>query len=321
MKYGNIAGIDKPVSRLVQGTVMITSERRDESNALLDGIFEAGCNCFDTAHIYGGGDNERTVGDWIRSRGIRDRVVILAKGSHPYEGRNRCTPEDIASDIADSLERFQVEKMDLYILHRDDPSVPVGEIVDALDEHKRAGRIDAYGGSNWTHHRVAAANEHAKNHGRTPFAASSPQFGLAWPQKEVWAGCLTIGGPDGEEARQWYTDHDVALMPWSSLGGGFFSGKFRRDNLGSFTDYFEALCADCFGHEANFERYDRSKILADDLGVTPAQVALAWVVQQPMRPFPLVGCRTAEEFRQNAAALDLTLSPEQLAFLTEGKQS
>lgn len=320
MQYGIIAGVDKPVSRLVQGTVMITSEKRDASYALLDGVFEQGCTCFDTAHIYGGGDNERTVGDWIRSRGIRSRVIILGKGAHPYEGRNRVTPADIASDLGDSLERFQTEKIDLYILHRDDPSVPVGEIVDALDEHKRAGRIDAYGGSNWSHLRVEAANTHAKAHGRSPFAASSPQFGLAWPRKEVWEGCLTIGGPDAIEARKWYAEHpEVALMPWSSLGGGFFSGRFRRDNLESFTDYFQALCADCFGHEENFVRYDRAVKVAAELGVAVPQVAMAWVLQQPQKPFPLVGCATPDEFRQNAAALELTLSPEQLAFLTEEK--
>lgn len=319
MQYGKIAGIEKPVSRLVQGTVMISSAKRDESYALLDGVFEAGCTCFDTAHIYGGGDNERTVGDWIRTRGIRDKVVILAKGSHPYEGHNRCTPADIASDISDSLERFGVESMDLYILHRDDLSVPVGEIVDALDEHKRAGRIDAYGGSNWTHHRIAAAQEHAAQHGRTPFAASSPQLGLAWPQREVWEGCLTIGGPDGAEAQRWYAQHDIAVMPWSSLGAGIFSGKFRRDNLDTFTDYMEALCAECYGHEENFRRYDRAAQLASELGVTVPQIAMAWVLQHPVKPFPLVGCATSEEFSQNAAALELNLSPEQRAFLTDGK--
>lgn len=319
MQYGTIAGISKPVSRLVQGTVMVSSSRLDASYALLDGIFEQGCTCFDTAHIYGSGDNERTVGGWIRSRGIRDKVVLLGKGAHPYDGRNRVTPADIASDISDSLERFGVEKIDLYILHRDDPSVPAGEIVDALDEHRRAGRIDAYGGSNWSHERVAAANEHAKTSSRTPFAASSPQFGLAWPQKEVWEGCLTIGSPDGTEAQRWYSENDVALMPWSSLGGGIFSGKFRRDNLAAFTDYFEALCVECYGHEENFQRYDRAATLAAELGATVPQIAMAWVLQQPMKPFPLTGCATPEEFRQNAAALDLPLTEAQRTFLSEGR--
>lgn len=316
MQYGHISGIEKEISRLIQGTVMVSSKQYEESCRLLDGIFELGANCFDTAHVYGGGDNERTVGDWVRERGIRDQVVILGKGAHPYHGRNRVTPEDIASDIRESLNRFQFDHIDLYLLHRDDETIPVGEIVDVLDEHKRQGKIHAYGGSNWSHYRVASANAYAAHRGRTPFAASSPQFGLAWPQKEVWEGCVTIGGPDGEEARRWYAQSDVALTPWSSLGGGIFSGRIRRDNLDSFTDYFDVLCVECYAHEANFERYDRAAKLAKELNVSVPQVALAWVLQQPMKPFPLVGCRTPAEFAENAEALELELTTEQLAYLS-----
>jgi aryl-alcohol dehydrogenase-like predicted oxidoreductase len=315
MQYIRLPGIEKEISRLIQGTVMVSSARWDESCALLDGIFELGGNTFDTAHVYGSGDNERTVGDWVRERGIRDQVVILGKGAHPYQGRNRVTPEDIAQDIRESLNRFQFDSIDLYLLHRDDETVPVGEIVDVLDEHKRQGKIDAYGGSNWSHYRVASANAYAAHRGKAPFVASSPQFGLAWPQKEVWEGCVTIGGPDGEEARRWYAESEVRLLPWSSLGGGIFSGRFRRDNLDSFTEYLDKLCVECYGHEANFQRFERATALGKELGVTAAQVALAWVLQQPMNPVPLVGCGAVAEFAENAKALDLVLRPEQLAAL------
>jgi len=318
MKYGHVEGIKKPISRLVQGTVMVSSDRRDESFALLDGVFELGGNAFDTAHGYGGGDNERTVGEWIRSRGIREKVMVLGKGAHPYDGRKRVTPADISQDIQESLERFGFDSIDLYLLHRDDEDVPVGEIVDVLDEHKRAGRIDAFGGSNWTHVRVAEANAYAVANGRTPFVASGPQFGLAWWTQEPWGDCVTIGGPDGSEAVSWYQKNNVALFPWSSLGAGLFSGRFTRNNLDTFEDYFGKLCVQCYCHEENFRRFERASQVANELGATPAQVGLAWLFGQGLEVFPLVGCATPLEFAENAKALDLQLSQEQIHRLEHG---
>src|SRR2546421_6894446 len=124
MEYGSVVGIDKPISRLAQGTIMITSANLAESFALLDGVFELGCTAFDTAHVYGGGDNERTVGRWIRERGLREKIVLIGKGVHPNADRKRVTPWDITADLYDSLARFKTDYIDLYLLHRDDPTVP-----------------------------------------------------------------------------------------------------------------------------------------------------------------------------------------------------
>ena len=140
MEYGNIPGIDKPISRLVQGTVMLTEDNRDEGFALLDAALAAGVTTFDTAHGYGGGACDRMLGAWINDRGIRDKVVILGKGAHHNRDRARVTPYDITSDLHDSLARMKVDFIDLYVLHRDDPKVPVGPIVDVLNEHHDAGR-------------------------------------------------------------------------------------------------------------------------------------------------------------------------------------
>ena len=104
----------------------------------------------DTAHVYEGGDAERLLGQWFRDRpGVRERVVLVTKGAHPDGDRVRVTPADIASDLSDSIERLG-GPVDLYLLHRDDPAVDVGELVDALDAHRRAGDIGAFGVSNWT---------------------------------------------------------------------------------------------------------------------------------------------------------------------------
>ena len=318
MKYSHVPGVTKPISRLVQGTVMVSSDRLDASFALLDGLFELGCNAFDTAHVYGSGDNERTVGRWIRERGIRDKVVVIGKGAHPYDGRKRVAPRYIAQDISESLDRFGFDSVDLYLLHRDDESVPVGEIVDVLDENRKAGRIAAFGGSNWSHLRIAEANEYAKKLGRTTFAASSPQFGLAWWTTPPWDDCVTVGGPQGQEAVSWYRENEVVLFPWSSLGGGLFSGRFTRNNLDSFEEYLEKLCAKCYGHEENFRRFDRAEILSKEIGASPAQVALAWLFHQNVQVFPLVGCSSPKEFAENARTLDIELTREQIGFLENG---
>ena len=119
------------------------------------------------------------VGRWLRARGRHDEVVILAKGAHHNDDRRRVTPFDITADLYDSLARLQTDHLDLYLLHRDDESQPVGQIVECLHQHAEAGRIGAYGGSNWTTARLQAANETAAAQGLRPFVAGSPNFSLA----------------------------------------------------------------------------------------------------------------------------------------------
>lgn len=315
MQYGTITGIDKPVSRLVQGTIMISSAEWDRSAKLLDDIFALGCTTFDTAHVYGGGDTERTFGRWVRERGLRDQVVMITKGAHPNADRVRVTPFDITSDLHDSLARLKMDYIDLYLLHRDDPTVEVGPIIEILNEHLRAGRIRAFGGSNWTVERIQAANAYAHAHGLVPFAVSSPNFSLAEQIKAPWKGCISIGGPSREADRAWYEAEQMPLLAWSSLAGGFFSGRFRRDNLQSFDGYFDKLCAESYGSEDNFQRLDRAQQLAQQKGLSLPQIALAYVMSQPLNLFAIVGCQTVDEFRENLAASELRLSSDEVAWL------
>ncbi len=318
MQYGHLPGISKPLSRIIQGTAnaAFNPDKPDEAFALLDTALEFGINAFDTAHCYGAG-NESTLGRWVRERGVADRVVILAKGAHPYNGRNRVTPEDIDSDLRESMERQGADHFDLYVLHRDDPSVPVGPIIEALNAHQKAGRIGAFGGSNWTHNRIREANEYALAHGLTPFAVSSPNFSLAEQYDEPWADCVSISGPGGEAARAWYAQSDVALCPWSSVAGGFFSGLFSRDNVDSFAkdNYWAELTIRCYSGETNFQRLDRAQELGRAKGLSAVQIALAFVTSQPMSVFPLVSSTTREQFTENVAALDVKLTPVEMAYL------
>jgi len=315
MQYGSLPGIEKPISRLVQGTVMIGTDHLEQSFSLLDDVFALGCNIFDTGHLYGNGDCERTLGHWIEERGLRDDVVILTKGAHFNIDRNRVTPFDITSDLFDSLARLRTDMIDLYMLHRDDPTVAVGPIVEVLNEHKEAGRICAFGGSNWTHERIQEANACAEAHDLTPFVASSPQFSLAEQVNEPWPDCVSISGPTGEAARAWYQETGMALFTWSSLAGGFFSGRFTRDNLDSFTADLDVRCVNSYCHEDNFRRLDRTVQLAEKKGLSAPQIALAYVMNQPLDIFALVGCANRDEFAANVAALEVQLTPEEMAWL------
>lgn len=315
MQYGSVPGVTKPISRLVQGSIMVGSKDKDTSFRLLDQVLELGCTTFDTAHVYGTGDNERTMGEWVRSRSIRDKVVIIGKGAHHNADRKRVTPWDITADIYDSLARFQFDHIDLYLLHRDDPAVPVGPIVETLNEHHKAGRIHAFGGSNWSVERIQEANAYAEAHGLTPFVASSPNFSLAEQYREPWEGCISISGPQNASSRAWYEQNQMPLFTWSSLAGGFFSGRLRRDNLETFEEYLDKLAVHSYAGEENFRRLDRVQELADEKGMSIPQIATAYVMSQPLNIFALVGSRTPEEFKANLDASEVRLTDAECAYL------
>lgn len=315
MMYESLPGVSFPVSRLLQGATMVGAADLDATFALLDGVLEAGGNAFDTAHVYGGGDCERALGMWVNDRGVRERVMILDKGAHFNADRQRVTPFDITADIHDSLARLKTDYIDLYLLHRDDPSVPVGPIVEVLNEHLRAGKIRAFGGSNWTHTRIAQANAYAAEHGLTPFAASSPQFSLAEMVADPWGGCISIGGAGGAAARAWYAENGMPVFAWSSLARGFFSGMYTRAQLAALPDDSEEECVGWYRSDDNLERLGRAEGLAAAKGVTVPQLALAYVLRQPMKIFALIGCRSADEFKANVEAFDIALTDDELAYL------
>jgi aryl-alcohol dehydrogenase-like predicted oxidoreductase len=315
MQYGHVVGIEKPISRLVQGSIMISTKEYERSAELLDEIFAMGCNCFDTAHVYGNGDVERAFGRWVKERGNRDKLVILGKGAHHSQDRKRVTPFDITADIFDTLARMQVDSIDLYLLHRDDPDLPVGPIVEILNEHKEAGRIRAFGGSNWAHQRIQEANAYATAHGLTPFAVSSPNFSLADQLNPPWEGCISISGPSRHSARDYYRDTQIPLFTWSSLAGGFFSGRLRRDNIDTFETYLDKLAVFSYAGDDNFKRLDRVQQLADEKGLSIPQIAMSYVMSQPLNIFALVGCHTSAEFKANLEASELKLTPEESAWL------
>lgn len=309
MKYGTITGIGQPVSRVVLGSVAMFPHSQELSNQLLDTFLARGGTMVDSAHVYNGGGAERSIGAWLAQRGKRDDVLILTKGAHHNALGKRVTPSEIAFDIGQSLERLRANYVDLYVLHRDDPEVPVGPIVEALNDHQRRGRIKAFGGSNWTHERLQEALDYATAHSLAPFAASSPNLSLAVPKEPMWADCVSVSGDAA--ALAWYRQRQFPLFSWSSQAGGFFTGRFspdRPDNMDMVRVYYS---------DGNWERYRRAEQFGKELGgYTPIQIALAWVLNQPdLNVFPLIGPHKVEELNSSLDAAELTLAPDQVKWL------
>jgi aryl-alcohol dehydrogenase-like predicted oxidoreductase len=315
MKYGSVDGVSKNMSRLVQGTIMLTQSKVDAGFDLLDGVSSLGCTTFDCAHVYAGGQAERVVGKWMEARGNRSDVVIISKGAHHNADRRRVTPFDIASDLHDSLARLRTDHIDLYLLHRDDPAVPVGPIVEALNEHHTLGRIGAFGGSNWSHERIQEANAYAEARGLVSFAASSPNYTLAQQAEPPWEGCISLSGKEGDTARKWYGESSFPMFTWSTLAQGFLTGRLTRENLEAERANFPESCIRSYATEENFQRLDRLTELAEKKGVTIPQLALAWVHAQGLNVFTLIGCFTVNEFKANLLALDIALTEDEVAWM------
>jgi aryl-alcohol dehydrogenase-like predicted oxidoreductase len=318
MPTGAVPGLDKPVPRLVLGTMIVNMELLDESFALLDDAFALGWTALDTAHVYAGGNSERAIGEWMKARNNRNRVVVISKGCHHNADRRRVTPFDLAADLHDSLARLQTDYIDLYLLHRDDPDVPVGTIVDALNEHLKAGRIRAYGMSNWGHERIAEATAYADRKGLVPAAASSPNYSLAEQVENPWGpGCVSISGPAAAEAREWYARTNTPIFAYSSLARGLFSGRVTRASIPRLEEdeIVDQACRTAYCHEVNFRRLDRAYELAAEKGLTVAQIALAYVLNQPLNCFPLIGAASRVELTACLAACDVRLTADELAWL------
>ncbi len=309
---GTIQGIDKPLSALVQGTAMLPGDDERRMHALLDGIVDLGCTVFDTAHVYSNGESERSFGRWMESRRNRDSIVILGKGAHHSADRKCVTPYDITAHLHDSLARMKTDYIDLYMLHRDDPAQPVAPIMETLHEHITSGKVKAIGASNWTVRRFAEANAFAESHGLTPFVASSPQFSLAEMIDEPWDNCHSISGPQGESERGWYQEMDVPLFVWSPLAGGFLSGRVSRQNI---RQHEEQLYHRCYTCEANLKRLDRLHSFAREKRISVPQLALAWLLQQPLLLYPLVGARHPREFENLTKAFEFELTPIEMEWL------
>ncbi|AMY01805.1 aldo/keto reductase [Mesorhizobium ciceri] len=299
-----IPGLSKPASVVALGFEDFRTF--SSGSILLDAFFEAGGNLFDTGYVYGGGYTEKLLGEWLKNRGVRAQSVVIAKGAHSP----LCYPDVIGKQLDQTLERLQTDHVDVYFMHRDNPDVPVGEFVDAMDREVKAGRIRGpFGGSNWTMERLDEAIAYAERTGKQKPGALSNNFSLAEMLEPIWAGCVTSST---DVWKAWLTSRQMPNFAWSSQGRGFFTDRAGRDKQDN-----EELVRVWYS-ERNFGRRDRAIELAARLGKSPIHIALAYVLAQPFPSIPLIGPRTLDELDDSLRALDITLSQADLEWLDGG---
>ena len=311
-----IPGTDLQLSPICLGTGSFGSAiSLDESFRLLDTYAELGGNFLDTAHVYaawlpnGAGASERTIGAWMKARGVREKTIVGTKGAHPHLDSMhvpRMSRAEIVSDLNESLERLQANFVDLYWLHRDAPAVPVGEILGILNELIAEKRIGAIGCSNWTPRRQRDAAEYARKNTVTGFCASQIGFSLAKSPQEVGYGD-TLFMADG--SMQFHRESGTPLMAYSSQANGFFSGKYTRA-----TPRDKGVMA-AYGTNENVARLERAQGLAQRLNRSANQIALGYVLSQSFPSVAIVGSRTVEQVTDSCRAADLRLSAADLKFL------
>ncbi|MFC1451719.1 aldo/keto reductase [Verrucomicrobiota bacterium] len=317
---------DFSVFPIVLGTALFGSAiPKKEAFELLDAYAEAGGNFLDTAHIYaawlpgGEGMSERTVGRWIRLRQARKGIILATKGAHSElaTGESHMNRAALNRHLAESLERLQVDHVDLYWLHRDDPAVPAGEILDWLEELLSQGLVRAVGCSNWTWRRIEEARSYAQRLGRRGFCASQIGWSLAAvdPAGPGPAGMLFMD----PETLAYHERTRFPVLAYSAQASGFFSGRYRRDmKPEDRKPNVRPWVLERYGSRANFERLARVEEMAASMGVSANQVALAWLLSRPLPVFPVIGPGTYAQLKDSLGALSVTLTQEQSDFLWHG---
>ena len=285
-------------ARIVLGTMVAEDEGTVAlAHGVFDAFFERGGTAFDTAHKYGDGWSDIALGRWLTARGVRGECTVIGKGAHTPD----CNPDGLTRQLHESLERLATDHLDVYLLHRDNLEVPVAEFVDVVNEHIAAGRIRAWGGSNWTAARIDEANAYAADRDLVGMTVVSNQLSLARMIVPTFEGCLGASDP---EFRRWLDERGHTLIAWSAQAAGFFTSLTPDGYLGH--AWFD---------DDNLERRRRAEQLAGELGVLPVTVALAWVLHQPPNIRPIIGPRSLDELRTSLAACDVDLTPEQVAWL------
>lgn len=316
MEYRLMGSTGVSVSRLCLGTMTFGKETdQGGAHAQLDAFVEAGGNFVDTADVYQAGVSEEIIGRWFASRqGMADQIVLATKGRFPMgEGTNSVglTRKHLTSALDGSLRRLGVEQIDVYQVHAYDPLTPLEETLRFMDDAVSAGKISYFGLSNFLGWQIAAISELAASTGRVAPVLLQPQYNLLtrFIELEIVPACLEYG---------------LGIIPWSPLGGGWLTGKYERDSMPTGAsrlgedpkrgmENYEARNAD----EMVWDIIDVVKDVSGRRGLTMAQVALAWVADQPGVVAPILGNRTGEQLAEALAIAETHLADEDLAALSQ----
>lgn len=297
------------------GTKRGTGEGDLNQFPIMDRFFESGGTTFDSARVYGNGASDVSLGKWIKSNNVRKQVVICTKGSHPERHTmhiSRLRPEQIIGDLDLSLEAIGTDYTDIHILHRDDPKLPVDEIMQALDSQVKAGKIKAIGTSNWSVGRINQANQYAAKNSLTPFSISQTNFSLAQTTPMLVGDVTQV--PMNDIEFSWYKETGMPVMCFSAIAKGYFSkyAQGREQSPGVLR------CYDFFPE--NRRRAERVKRLSREMGCPIASLLVAYVRDCGINGAALCGFSSQEQLEDALWATRIALTPQQVRYLETGEE-
>ena len=315
MKYVNLGKTGLKVSRICLGTMTYGSPEwrdwvlaEDDSRPFIKQALESGINFFDTADMYSVGVSEQIVGRAIKDFAKRDQVVIATKVYNPMgDGPNDkgLSRKHILDSIDASLRRLETDYVDLYQIHRWDYETPIEETLEALHDVVRAGKARYIGASSMYAWQFAKALYLASQHGWTRFVSMQNHYNLVYREEE--REMLPLCRAEG-----------IGVIPWSPLARGFLAGNRQRGSHGETS----RAKTDDFAHnlyydEADFQVVDAVVDLSKQRGVTPTQIALAWLLHQPSVTAPIIGASKMKHLEEAVAAVDLVLDADECHLLEQ----
>jgi aryl-alcohol dehydrogenase-like predicted oxidoreductase len=308
MEYTHLGRTGLLVSRLCLGTMNFGMQASEEvSFGIMDQALELGINFFDTANRYGGslgpGATEQILGRWFAQGGDRrDKVVLATKVYGPmgqWPNQSKLSAVHIRKACEDSLRRLQTDHIDIYQMHHVDRETPWEEIWQAMEQLVREGKIIYVGSSNFAGWNIAQANEIAKHRNFLGLVSEQSLYNLnaRMVELEVIPACREFG---------------LGLIPWSPLGGGLLGGALQKAQTDRRSDQRTQQAV-----EKNREKLEAYEKFCQEIDQDPANVALAWLLAQPVVTAPIIGPRTSEQLDGTLRALEIKLSEEQLQRLDE----
>ena len=319
MQYTRLGNTGMTVSRICFGCMSYGDGKwrewtlgEDEAREHFALALEAGVNFFDTADVYSIGVSEEITGRWLGEMASRDDIVLATKVNGPMgPGPNRrgLSRKHIIEACENSLRRLKMDYIDLYQIHRWDYATPIEETLEAIDSLVRSGKVRYLGASSMAAWQFSKALYTAKEYGWHKFVAMQNHYNLIYREEEREMNPLCI-------------DQGVALIPWSPLARGLLEGERARNPESGDTKRAQTdkVAKNLYFHENDYEVAKAAQKVAQEHGVTPTQIACAWILQAPGVTAPIIGATKTHHLKEIFDAVDIALTPEQVAAMEEPYQ-
>ena len=309
MEYANLGRSGLKVSRICLGMMSYGDPNwrqwvlpEDGGRPFIKRALQAGINFFDTADMYSLGLSEQILGRAVRDFAARDSVVIATKVYFPMSddvNDRGLSRKHLMSAVDRSLARLGTDYIDLYQIHRDDPATPIEETLRALDDIIRSGKVRYIGASSMAAWQFAKALYTADRHGWSRFVSMQNHYNLVYREEE-------------REMLPLCREEGIGVVPWSPLARGFLAGNRRSSDRGETARArTDKIAHDLYYRDSDFRIVEHVVALAGQRGVTPAQIALAWLLHQPGVTAPIVGATKMDQLEQAIAALNVRLSEDE----------